>query len=462
MRATSSRSSRWFRYVLTGRDLVRRSALGTQRLLLGAVLILPACSPLAQWQGSQEPAERPVNNSSDRGSWSEPERLDLLPEGVYLQSPQLATRGATIVIVGTVRRERARAQVGPEPVDTGFFLHHSRLGRIPPPQGNFDFVLPRIVLDPEGSIHLFWAQRDPSVARRTEGPDLALTSLWYSRYEPARGWSRTQEVHRPANPELYISWYVGTAEPITTGADRVHLTLTEEGVGRLIHLLIDRGGVRRSYAEAPVGVSYSALAARGEDTLYLGLVAMDTLSRRVPGYGNTVHFLRSLDGGSTWSTPQVIPSSIAGQATRVHVHAGPAEAVHLVWTHHDVGQFGSNMVRHVGAREGGRFWSSPSDLHSPDDIGWFQSEIDRCGSLHVLIERMGPTTDRPRLGYARYRNGWGVITSLLSKTDPLYPAVDIGADGTMRVLFSVPTGGETGSTGGLGIMQLGTGCHSHV
>ncbi len=241
---------------------------------------------------------------------------------------------------------------------------------------------PSIAADDTGSLHVAWCgHTDPDPTKGS----FATNSILYTRQEGST-WSDPIDIvwdeNGAYNPRLYVDLY-----------NVLHMYW--EGSGKIIHSSASVEGATRArnWTAEPVANGTSFDVAAVGDTVHLVAVV---------DIGN-VYYLRSQDGGATWSSPEFVAS--IGDRTEygidiISVATDAQHSVHIAWSvnSRSVGWNGESLwyVRSADDHHG---WAQPQVLdRNSSQPGWVADPkvaLDDGGIVHVLWHRgIGHTDGR--------------------------------------------------------------------
>lgn len=323
---------------------------------------------LAAWDGSR---------------WSELQALSFdfedptLAQRVYLDKLRLLLLNDRLVVVGQGQ-------------DREVWFLENQLGALewvfaPPPlwseaanvsQSAGSPGLPAIASDEEGRIHVLWAERASA--------DAQATALYYAVWggNAAAGgatWSRpTAVLHSPQ----------GKAEEPSLVA-----------VGNRLHALWAGNGGEIYTSQAFVRDAY-AQGAWSEPTLLSGQVgsasptlAVDLAGRLHGVYavplneGRGIYYVRSDDGGETWTLPQLVFDAGAARWAMVShptLTVDEQGVIHVAWVRAPLPGIGApEGIYYAASSDDGKTWSAPFAL-AEGAYDWPQLQATEKGQVHIL------------------------------------------------------------------------------
>jgi hypothetical protein len=234
---------------------------------------------------------------------------------------------------------------------------------------------PDIVVDRDGTAHLFWAswRRDPSSA--------------YGGYDTVMHCAVANARCGAPSEVMAFEWRGGivTTRPATAvdRQNRIHLLArTTAERGGIVHIYYTQAPAAQASAPgawlAPTRVSGPMAAVYSDIAIDLDGAIHITWSEQVPaavrsalcpGYLHIFH-RRSTDGGATWSVPADLTPAAAG-AQRPQLVLSDARAVHVVWDEgpgaHDCGSRAPLAAGVVTSVDGGANWSTAIMFEWPND-----------------------------------------------------------------------------------------------
>lgn len=270
--------------------------------------------------------------------------------------------------------------------------------------------MPAVALDQQGYLHLAWSGGDSIYYSRAYAPEAMTPQAWS---EP-----------------IAFTLYVAAFEPaIVAAGNHLYLLWTEAGNGLVLARSTD-GGRRwnspQTIFAAPGAqelARWGRLAVDDAGRLHVTLslarssdgarsgARSGAAARRDPIY---LYYLRSEDGGDTWTDPWLItPDPNFGEATVV---AWGANDIHLLWN----GRAGTHGRYHRASSDGGQTWGQIETVVPPGAplglgglTGFPAVVADAQGNLHLV------STGDPQNYYTHWRSGlW---------TQPV--VISVGLDG---------------------------------
>jgi hypothetical protein len=339
------------------------------------------------------------------------------------------------------------------------------------PAEGASFGDPVAALDPEGTLHMVWAEPGPREIKAF-GP-AGYTRLMYAQYRDGRWWPAEQiyeggeiKWDSAVNPSLVID-REGNVHTL------VRALLPDEFYPAMFHLRSGPGGwkvTRVSKLTRPPrpGLDHRTglwpnSGAGGSPRLALGpgrrlylvtLAAVTDPQNRgksdPPDGRNSLWVWRSEDLGDTWSERPLLVSHRGQEDGREpQILAVGRDTVHLVSVQQLLGEGKREVIWHSLSTDGGKTWSEPAEIRPP--VGAFflrNTHLVRTadGALHLafaaLYGRDGG--DPVWVAYhARWEHGrWGPISRLLPQAPQTgIPWFDLEVDhaGGLHVLWTTNT-----------------------
>lgn len=317
--------------------------------------------------------------------WSQPKSLSFsfedseLGQQVYLEALQTALVDGELAVLGLGQDgdvwyleseveawEWAFAPPSPwsEPVNVSHSEGVSQSGGVP--------GRPAVAVDAEGQVHLLWSE--------TPADGGAESALYYAGQSQDR-WSR---------PALVLESPEGKAEEPTLVAvgDRLHALWSGGWSGEIYH---SWAYVRDAYA--PEGWSEPRALPMAGTTGSLPDLLIDAhgtlhVVYAVPlNEGRGIAYVRSDDGGETWSEPQVVfDAEAAGWAMADHptLAMDPAGTLHVAWVQGSQdGHFPPQGIFYARSTDGGGTWSEQMVM-AEGTYDWPRITAPLPGQAHLL------------------------------------------------------------------------------
>jgi|GEM_PF-651088 len=340
------------------------------------ILIAGMGSPsltLAVWDDS-------TGDGSDP-EWSEPQVLDMTvrdsetQETIWLDALQIAVSEEQFVLTGQGQDGELwvlqRENVGFD----WFFAPPppwSELARISLGPGNSS--LPTMATDMERQVHVLWGE--------SSGEGLSPTALTYTRWDGTR-WTQPAQVLR--SPD-------GAAEyPCLVAAGEYLHTVWSGGQNGQIYYsraFVRDGGTPTGWS-TPLALPGTAQApgVGSAPHLVTDLGGNLHLVYAVPfNEGRGIYYLRSDDGGESWSAPQrIFDASAAGwaSANRPALAVDVDGTVYIAWVRAPLTGTVAQGIYFARSTDGGKIWSEAFPI-AEGDADQPQIAIAREGKVHVL------------------------------------------------------------------------------
>lgn len=222
---------------------------------------------------------------------------------------------------------------------------------------------PLLLSDPSGRVHLFWGER---LIGQPDAIGGAPDSLMYAYWDGNR-WSIPVDIFMspPQNPNrriagirgviddqgvIHLVW-IGPDGLLFYGSSHVAEASSARGWQKPFVIVNDHNGIQ--YA---AGVAFES-----PQTVHIAY------GRAEAGASQTLEYIRSDDGGDTWSEPSALylfPGLDRG-ASNVRVTVGAPGKVYVTWTEYDSSGNGQ-AVYFVRSHDGGVTWDWPVMLDERD------------------------------------------------------------------------------------------------
>jgi hypothetical protein len=308
-------------------------------------------------------------------------------------------------------------------------LDASSVSLIAPPPGDFTFKHPVGTVDPDGTLHLIWAEPNPDslAGYRADPPPhspMFMYTQLYHAYYGQKGWSEPKRIYQGDPPGLYWS---GNSPSFKAGTDgQLHLAVTQKGVsgGGLLYLNFSpeegwnthRIGYRSSKTALAVGPEGSRIA-----IAYVGLETNENLDSR------EVQVATSGDGGASWQRTTVLPPDQRvenergnGTVREVQVMGQPGDTLHVMWGRNlSRSTFSAQELWHARSTDGGQRWRARRAVRFPKGGGFFWAlhlAEDRCGGLHAVARVEPADTDQVFYTWNRPGETWKDLRALSDTT----------------------------------------------
>jgi hypothetical protein len=383
--------------------------------------------PKLSMSGIRMPRQSPAKCPS--GRWGVPRKVGL-PRLVVARWPSLTEMRGRLILAGMNTQQLSDAQRG-----IGMVLWESAgqdQGReVPGPdwQPGHAFVLPRVVLDGLGRIHLFWGEADTTGSPTIGDAIEQQHALWWSMSSRSGTWTRPKRLLSG----LDVDWRLAR---VLRGNDQrsIFIVVTSRdstdptGVSYL-HF----NGANWEHRRVPrtLGGVYPSVAQDSSGRLFLVFVAGATGTKYD---ANSVFVTRSNDTGRTWSDVKLLSRSGSLQAFNPSIVWTPS-ALHVVWAQDRTGNQTPDAVREIHSLDRGAHWSVPNDLKAPPGFSRLSVAADRCGGIHVVFEDWGGAIPG-HLDYAHLGPTWSSVSHLFSQMLAMDPTLTLDEGGALNLTFS--------------------------
>jgi len=239
-----------------------------------------------------------------------------------------------------------------------------------------------VVVDPSGFLHVVWSGGNALFYSRAFAPEAGSALSW-------------------SEPAALVS-NVSALEPgLAVDGDGVLYVVWTQAAAGLMFARSDDGGISWSAPQMifPAGLDnelarWGRIAVDGRGRLH---VALTHTARADSASGdladpNSLYYLRSEDGGDTWSAPLLVtPEPDFGE---INVATHGEDVVHLAWN----GRAGTHGRYHRWSADGGNTWSeveeviapAPQDPLGTDGLTGFPAlAVDAAGALHMVTATGG-------------------------------------------------------------------------
>jgi hypothetical protein len=308
------------------------------------------------------------------------------------------------------------------------------LGR---PMGRFAFLFPRGSVDRFGRLRLMWAEPADEplelIQARfwiTQRP----TSVWSATYDSSAGWSEPQRIE---DSSRLLRWPIrGGADTFGTLDDNQAIVIPRIGSASWR----DQELVRHEL-DIPAGAIYPSIVVR-DQRVYIAYIAaaigaaptrVTERGGRVRSDTNSVFFLMSKDGGTTWLAPRLVSLSGDYPAHGVHVLVGEHGEIHMVWK--QALPNGSLIIRHVISDDDGATWGEPSDYSPAGNFEGMRAALDRCGTVHVVYEDWAGDHADTRIVHVSWSAGWTRAVHPFAGLTGMTPDLRADAAGHLSLIF---------------------------
>ena len=244
---------------------------------------------------------------------------------------------------------------------------------------------PAITTDSTGGVHVIWSQMMATENR----PPAEGDTLFYARWN-GETWTKPMDIM--ISPVDGIEWPDIAATP----DGRLHVVWATGGKNSRLY-----------YASAPAccaedARSWSKPVLLDMRILDAPAVLADPLGRLHVAYAsqetNDIIYTRSIDGGSTWSSPIQMPSGVVQEdeySIYPRLAADDSGRVHLVWTNLP---WPGRSIMYARSHDGGLTWESPHMIDSfnqnyrSESYGPIYVDVEAWGENQVHIIWDGPPT----------------------------------------------------------------------
>jgi hypothetical protein len=218
---------------------------------------------------------------------------------------------------------------------------------------------PLLIADPVGAVHLFWAERmigDPDSSPNV--PD----SMMYSLFDGIQ-WAKPVDVH--ISPPRSFNRMIGGIRGVIDDDGVIHLVwLGPDDMFFYSSAHADDAGSAQGW-QTPLmlgndqtGTQYSAdIAYEPPQTLHI------IYGRSQNQVNRTVSYIRSIDGGLSWSEPLIIYTFLdfARGASNVRLHVDLPDKIYATWTEWDSSGTGQ-AIYFARSLDSGLHWAQPVRL----------------------------------------------------------------------------------------------------
>lgn len=379
-----------------------------------------------------EPTE--VQATCSYGEWPVPHQLEGVPPGSMIRWPRLALHDDGAYVVGNNVLWFDNEPVPQQPL-VAFDLAGRDLGK---PAGDFRFIYPMAVADPDGTLHLLWAEPVASSHALT-GRDWVheaweLRSLWYAQYKPVRGWSRPEQIFEPENG-LKWNHFLGDVTLGTEG--QVYAVAGTYNGLRLLR----RAGNRWTVHPTPVPdlALYSRVKALPDGGI--GLVYMGEDPSGLSESDNNIVFLSTTTRGPSWRSPRTIFQADHPAPQDVSILPARGDTIHILWAEGLPGTMGRGSIHVATSHDQGFNWKLEKPLPPTEPRNNVQGAVDQCGALHVTFQTWDwsddpDVSDKTELWYARWKNGWTSPERPFPELSSVEVEIGVRSDGAVQLFWS--------------------------
>lgn len=345
--------------------------------------------------------------SSVRAQWIEPAEVFRNIE----VNPALTHSSLTVVdgeiyfaIMRIVRREPTHQIVGPDEIYVGYWHSRQRL-RIVNVSESSGFSTSPAILSHRQQIHLLWGERKyNSSASPHEAYD--PIKLMYARVDGGE-WTKPRVVYQAdstyyagMDTTLVLSFYLPVAAALDTDGD-MHVLIHDYAIG---NVYLNRTKGQWSQPQKISDGFSTDIAVGREGTVYTTFVDSKPPRKGIRDI-NSLFFMKSTDGGGTWSEPVRVSLSGTKPAGFPQTLIAPNGRIHIIWQKfpNKNTAAGAPQLWHSFSDNQGETWSKPHIIDIPGKRTTLAHEavIDRFGRVHVIFGA---------------RNGFGDPNGLLYET----------------------------------------------
>lgn len=324
-------------------------------------------------------------------------------------------------------------------LEEGFIGRTTRAQQVGKPPGDFQFIVPKMVIDGDGVVHMVWAEREhrePSARKDWPPHWRGLTALWHASYSDAEGWS---------SPAVILQHEAG----IVWGDQFADFSLDQDGRPMLpvvlfpgqIALLRLEATWRMQQTSEESAYGYSRAAQLPDGTIFITYLGSDEWGS--VGGENSIMLVQSVNDGRSWMPPTVIRRSNQPLLQNPQVFAGRGDTVHVLWTRVGLGGALFEGVEHVYTTDRGVTWQSTGDIPASSQRKDFQAASDRCGTLHVIFNSWreneddnGEVRSDQRILYTRWDGIWQDPELLFPDDNVQSPGLASDPHGSLYLFWS--------------------------
>lgn len=232
-----------------------------------------------------------------------------------------------------------------------------------------------MVADNSRRIHAFWIEHEVGDQNY---------AVMYSSFN-GEAWSEPNDIHivQPGG------WAIGDISPYVDSINQIHLLTIEGNNGPAFYQTAsaDNAWSAASWSK-PIPLDIKALFAKLlVDSRGVIHILYASFWSDAPG----VYYVRSVDGGQTWSRPYWLnPDTRSGLAPNVIDAAlGDDDSIHVVWSDLSIEEVVDKQVRYANSYDGGDSWSQPIMIdeadESPEEVRMARPSIlISQGAVHVI------------------------------------------------------------------------------
>lgn len=325
---------------------------------------------------------------------------------------------------------------------TGLTAQGEVIGR---PEGDFQYVLPKVVIDKDGYLHMVWAEAEDGqpIARKDWPPHWrSLTSLWHASYSDAEGWSIPERIleHQPG---LVWGDQFATFSVDKRGHPMLPVVLFP---GQLVLLRLTTSWTLQKPPEENA-YGYSRAAQLQDGTILITYLGSDGF---MPGGENSIMLIRSTTDGESWLDPSAIKRSSVPAFQNPQILAGKGDTAHLFWTRTGLSGALFDGIEHAYTTDLGLTWHHVGDIPGSSQRKDFHAAIDYCGIPHVIFNSWRANHDESEVPayqnvlYTYWSSTWQDPVTLFREENVHSPDLTWDAKGSLYLFWSSVEGDDTG------------------
>lgn len=268
----------------------------------------------------------------------------------------------------------------------------------------------RMVRGSQDHLTLLWIlSRDNSEIKAGNSTALYVSHL------TSRGW----DTDYFAFDTLAFEWGSSIhSPPVLDVYGNMHILMREIGQPhRLFYLRVrDRRILLHQLSEH---VSAATLHLSDSASPYVSFLAPAALGGEHIYDSNSVHVIKSIDGGESWGSPILVSRSGHNQATMPQMIQG-RDGLTIIWGKNLHRGLFPHAIWYSISMDDGENWSTPSELYNGNDLIndliMFQ---DPCNTLRVIVTRHTSSSEYGLFGLVQRRGAWSGLSLLKgSSTSP--------------------------------------------